>query len=242
MLSKNQVKIINSLKHKKFRQKYDLFVVEGLKMVQTLLQSDKYKINSIFYTENLPNFLKTHHETKMVSIDERMMKTISFLNNPSTILALVETKNGQVKIIDKAIYLDGVQDPGNVGTIIRIADWFGIDTVIRSEDAADFYNPKVIQSSMGAIANVNLSQMTREELLAIKNKILLAADMDGEDINSIAITSSFVLIMGSEGKGLHPLFKNDKVQKISILGNNKKISESLNVSVATGIITSKLLK
>ena len=242
MLSKNQAKIIQSLRHKKFRQKYNLFVAEGVKTLQTILLSDRYKINTLYHTEMDTSFIDPRLEITQVSIDQRMMKTISFLNTPSPALALVETLSLDNEDYVKGIYLDGVQDPGNVGTIIRIADWFGFDAVIRSPDSADFYSPKVVQSSMGAFANIKLLEMEHSKLLESESQ-LVAAHMDGIDCKEYVVDESFTLIMGSEGKGLSSIFKaHTKVQNVSINGDSRRLSDSLNVSIAAGIICAELSK
>lgn len=242
MLSKNQIKIINSLRLKKFRQKYDLFVVEGAKIIETILQSDNYEITQLYHTTDQSMLIDSRPEITQVSIDERSMKSISFLNSPSSALALVKTLVKPAAKWNKAIYLDGIQDPGNVGTIIRIADWYGMDTVIRSSASADFYSPKVIQSTMGAFANINLLDMDPIDLLAKENGQIWTADMQGENLNDIIPSDNFTLVMGSEGQGLSKIFSNDKVKKVTIPGGSNRISESLNVAVATGIICQGLNK
>ncbi|MEE9373050.1 MAG: TrmH family RNA methyltransferase [Saprospiraceae bacterium] len=210
-----------------------------MKSLQTIAHSEKYKINTVYHTQPLPSFINDNAEITLVNIDERMMKSISLLNTPSTILTLVETLSSHSSGWNRAIYLDAVQDPGNVGTIIRIADWFGIDTVIRSPDSADYYSPKVIQSTMGAFANVQLLEMENDGLLK-SNSYFIAADMGGVDIKDANVQESFTLIVGSEGQGLSPIFNNKKIQKVSIQGHSARLSESLNVSVATGIICAVL--
>ena len=242
MLSKNQAKIIQSLRLKKFRQKYNLFVAEGLKMLETILLSDRYKIKTLYHTKHLPQYMHNHHEITQVTIDERMMKSISFLNNPSDILILVETLRHDPTQVSRGIYLDAVQDPGNVGTIIRIADWFGYDSVIRSPDTADFYNPKVVQSTMGAFANVQLLERSRDEIISTQNA-LLVAHMEGSPIQDLSPFDNHILIVGNEGQGVSPVFSNNPdITKVKIQGNKDRISDSLNVSVATGIICSQLRK
>lgn len=240
MLSKNQAKIIQSLRLKKFRQKYNLFVAEGTKMLETILQSRQYKIKTLYHSESIPQSIQIHPEITQVSIDQRMMKSISFLKNPSPVLILVETLENQQNFIRKGIFLDGVQDPGNVGTIIRIADWFGYDTVIRSPDSADFYSPKVIQSTMGAFSNIQLLEWERETLLESKHQ-LIVADLDGTPLEQLDPTESHILVVGSEGQGVSTIITNhESIQKVRIEGHSDKISESLNVSIATGIICSRL--
>jgi len=195
MLSKNQIKVIKSLKAKKFRQKYDLFVAEGEKILETIITSKKFEIDKVYLTPNAQiesNLLKSIDPTY---IDNKGMKSISFLSTPSTVFTLIKMPITQQASSNKAIYLDAVQDPGNVGTIIRIADWYGIDTVIRSPDSADFYSPKVIQSTMGAFANVNLLEMTRNELID-QQENLIAADMEGTPLNDLQNSDQFTLIMG----------------------------------------------
>jgi len=238
---KNEVKIIKSLKHKKFRQRHDLFVAEGTKIIQTILKSSTYKVRSIYFTKRSGFYPITGLENKQILIDERTMKSISFLNTPSSALALVEIPKNSKKTIERAIYLDGVQDPGNVGTIIRIADWFGLDAVIRSEDAADFYNPKVVQSTMGAFANLQLLEMSQSELIELKKITLFAADMNGISIENVGKQNKFILIVGSEGSGLSENLKAVSIQKIAIKGSGSRVSESLNVSVAVGVICAGLV-
>ena len=240
MLSKKQAKIIQSLRHKKFRQKYDLFVVEGEKILQTIISSGKYEIDTVFYTSKAINIGTLKPQIKQVLIDERMMKSVSFLNTSSSCLTLVKTLGISQNKWEKAIYLDGIQDPGNVGTIIRIADWYGLDTVIRSTDSADFFNPKVVQSTMGAFANVNLLEIERDEFFKNHSKDILVADMHGDNLVSVEKSNEFTLVLGSEGKGVHPIFQRKDIKRICIPGNYKRISESLNVSVAAGIIINQL--
>lgn len=238
MPSKKDNKLINSLKLKKFRQKYNLFVAEGPKIIASLLHSKNYRIRTIYHTSAYEQELSFSPEITHELVDERTMKSISFLKNPSSVLALLEIpSNNAITYGNRLIYLDGVQDPGNVGTIIRIADWFGFDAVIRSDDTADFYSPKVVQSTMGAFVNVQLGQLSRNDLLELKGYELYAADMGGASISSVNPAMRTILIMGSEGQGLHEVFNNHpEVQKISIPGIESRVSESLNVSVAAGII------
>ena len=239
MLSTNEIKLIKSLKHKKFRIKHSLFVAEGDKLIRTLLSSDNYKVQSIYYSKNKGLHQHNRYEIKSHILDERTMKTISHMTTATDCLALVEIMQTSPKPYRKALYLDGVQDPGNVGTIIRIADWFGLDSVIRSLDSADFYNSKVVQSSMGAFANVQLLEMSVSQLLSVEHIPIFAADMTGIPLQETKKPEQFILVMGGEGNGISKEVANSSIQKISIKGSDSKISESLNVAIAAGVLCEK---
>jgi TrmH family RNA methyltransferase len=169
------------------------------------------------------------------------MDQISGLKTPSDIIIVLDQKQDEINILSQrgtsAIFLDGVQDPGNVGTIIRLADWFGIHAVIRSVDSADFFNPKVVQATMGSMANVHLFQAELADLTQY-DKDIAGTYMEGQSIFNTALSSDTILVLGSEGKGIRPENNQWITQKISIPGAKGKLAESLNVSVAAGIIAS----
>jgi len=143
--------------------------------------------------------------------------------------------------IERAIYLDDVQDPGNVGTIIRIADWYGIDTVIRSAGSADYFSAKVIQSCMGSFANMNLYTCSQMALTDQANGIpIIVAAMSGDPLHQVSPAEKFILVMGNEGQGISQLLMRNAQQTITIAGADGRIADSLNVSVATGIICDRL--
>jgi TrmH family RNA methyltransferase len=238
MLTAHTIKVLQSLDKKKFRQKYNLFLVEGNKIISELPNSN-FKIKEIFSTnpQNL-NF----KETIVHQIAENELKKISFLQNPKDSVAVCEL-NEEFKLEDKNIQLilDGIQDPGNLGTIIRLADWFGIEQIICSEDTVDFYNPKVIQASMGSFTRVNIVYCNLVEYLSITKNTNIGTDMDGENIYTFEKPKKINLILGNEGKGMREETEKLLHMKISIPRFGKSQStESLNVSMAAGIILGQL--
>jgi len=240
MLTAHTIKVLQSLDKKKFRQKYNLFLVEGNKIISELPNSN-FKIKEIFSTnpQNL-NF----RDTNVHQITENELKKISFLQNPKDSVAVCEL-NQELKLEDQNIQLvlDGIQDPGNLGTIIRLADWFGIEQIICSEDTVDFYNPKVIQASMGSFTRVNLKYCNLVDYLSETQNTNIGTDMDGENIYNFEKPQKLNLILGNEGKGMREETERMLHKKISIPRFGKSQStESLNVSMAAGIILGQLFR
>ncbi len=242
MITKALIKDIRALHQPKFRQIYNKFIAEGDKVCIELIKSPKYEIDDVIITStNEHKYLKILKNKfaayKIASPKE--MEQISTLKTPGDILLLLKKKEENLNIFlqkkSTAIYLDGVQDPGNVGTIIRIADWFGINAVVRSADSADFFNPKVVQATMGSLVNVDLISTTLQDLTGF-DKIIFGADMAGIDIQNADMNQGSILVVGSEGKGISADNEKYIQTKVSIPGVTHKIAESLNVGVATGII------
>lgn len=224
---------------------YNKFIAEGDKVCSELIKNSKYNIDKIFILDSTIQQYKDILSLKglefhAVSIKE--MAQITAFKTASDILMLLDKKedpdNIMLNINSSAIYMDGIQDPGNVGTIIRLADWFGIDAVIRSEESADFFNPKVIQATMGSIVNVSLITADYTKLLAYK-KTLVGTFMNGSDISETAIPPNAILVLGNEGKGISGELAEKINHRISIIGSETRIAESLNVSIAAGIICHK---
>lgn len=238
MLTAHTIKVLQSLDKKKFRQKYNLFLVEGNKIISELPNSN-FKIKEIFSTnpQNL-NF----KDTIIHQITENELKKISFLQNPKDSVAVCEMNKG-LKLQDFKIQLvlDGIQDPGNLGTIIRLADWFGIEQIICSEDTVDYYNPKVIQATMGSFTRVNIIYCNLVDYLSETDNINIGTDMDGENIYTFQKPEKLNLILGNEGNGMREETEKLLQNKISIPRFGKSQStESLNVSMAAGIILGQL--
>ena len=246
MVSKNTIKFIKSLRLKKFRQKYNKFIVEGDKMLREILLQDELKIDSLFavgsWIETNDTFFQLPVD-KVFNISLTELKQISALKTPNQVLAIIEIppstlceRNLKNNI---NLYLDDIQDPGNLGTILRIADWFGIPQVICSKGTVDIYNEKVIQSTMGAFLRVKTPVLELEEL---KNNFpaipVYGALMDGENIFSTTFPKNGILVIGNEGKGIS--LDNQKLltHKITIPKTDSSGAESLNAAVATGIICS----
>ncbi len=236
MLSANKIKLIQSLSKKKYRQKYNLFVVEGIKNIKEFVFSH-FLAKNIYSTEPIP-FLK---ENLYQLISHEELKKISFLKTPHNALALFEippTIFKEIKGIQ--LVLNEIQDPGNLGTIIRLADWFGIEQIICSKETADIYNPKVIQSTMGSLARVNVVYTDLNDFLANSTIPVLVTDMDGDNIYTTQLPEEVFLVMGNEGNGVSETIKKLCSQTITIprFGNDQQ-TESLNVAMSTGIILSE---
>ncbi|MCA6066275.1 RNA methyltransferase [Chryseobacterium sp. RG1] len=239
MLTAHTIKILQSLDKKKFRQKYNLFLVEGNKTIRELFNSN-FKIKEIFSTD--PQKLD-HSNVPVTHISENELKKISFLMNPKDSVAVCWLNEEQEEIVDKKIQLvlDGIQDPGNLGTIIRLADWFGIEQIVCSEDTVDFYNPKVIQATMGSFTRVNVVYTNLTEYLSNTKNVNVGTDMEGENIYSFERPENLNLILGNEGNGMRPETEKWVQKNITIPRFGKSQStESLNVSMAAGIILGQL--
>ena len=253
MLSKNKIKFINSLKKKKNRTYYKLFLAEGEKIILELLASSM-KLKELYGTEAFMNNVskqKLSHVEKVETINDTELKKISDLKTPNKVLAIVEIPKYQIDENELknslSLVLDKINDPGNLGTIIRIADWFGINHVFCSEDTVDVFNPKVIQSTMGSFARVNLVYCDLKDLLSSYQNTkyfgIYGSFLEGESIYASPLTNKGFIIMGSESHGISKELEEFVNQRIYIPSfsqeESQESSESLNVSVATGIICSE---
>ncbi|HYQ56790.1 MAG TPA: RNA methyltransferase [Draconibacterium sp.] len=249
MISKNTIKLINSLALKKYRQKENLFLIEGDKMVVEALQSD-LKIELLLVTDhfNAADSHKQRNVSKTIEVDTRELKKVSLLQNPQNSLAVChipEKQNFPEHLPDGlSLYLDSIQDPGNMGTILRICDWYGITQLFCSTDTVDLYNPKVIQSSMGSFNRVTLHESDFDriyDLAKMAKAPVYGAFMDGENIYQTQLPEQAVLTVGNEGNGIRASVEKRIHNKLSIpnFSKNRVKAESLNVSVATAIICSE---
>jgi TrmH family RNA methyltransferase len=238
MLSKNELKYIQSLCQKKQRTEDGLFLAEGPKLAMELLASD-YRVEKLFATaewlaENRVNIDAT-------TVTENELAKMSSLQTPNEVLLVCRQKKdmGEPKFKNKiSLVLDGLQDPGNMGTIIRIADWFGIDQIIASEDSVEFYNPKVIQSTMGSFIRVRCWYRNLAEILNKVDVPVYGALLKGQSINKINGLKEGILVIGNESKGIREAVLPfiSKAVTIPRIGQ----AESLNAAVATGIILSHI--
>jgi len=261
MLSKNKIKFIQSLARKKNREAEKLFLVEGDKMVAEALQSsfsvrllvatDEFLANNIGSPTDLVTGSQPVSGNKVAEIIEASVEEIrkaSLLQSPQHALAVVEmpqTEFEQSALANKlSLALDFIQDPGNLGTIIRLADWFGIEHLLCSENTVDCFNPKVIQASMGAIFRVKVHYLNLPEVLkkAQAEKLpVYGAFLEGENIYRHNLSQAGILVMGNEGNGISAEVEQTVTDKIHIpsFASNGTGSESLNVSMATGICLSE---
>ena len=230
MLSKNQIKWVHSLELKKNRNKEGLFVAEGPKVVGDLLRAG-YVARSIFSTTERPN-------AQLITDNE--LRKLSFLQHPQEVLAVFEiplTSNPSPLTSNLSLALDGVQDPGNLGTIIRIADWFGIKLIFCSEGTADCYNPKVVQATMGSLAHVHIIYIDLEAFLQSVDCPIYGTLLDGQNIYQQELSTGGIIVMGNEGNGISPAIRKLVTHKLLIPNYNTagETAESLNVAIATAI-------
>ena len=238
MLSKKVVKDIQSLGHKKFRDESQLFVAEGPKIVSELCNIIPSQVEAVYATEDWARQHSTvpHLET----VSEEDLKRISQLKTPNQVVAVMKQFTIRKPSAEGfVIYLDQVQDPGNFGTIVRIADWFGVKDIVCAEGCADLYNPKVVQSTMASIARVNVHYEEESDWLGHQNRTIYAAALDGHSIYEMEKVNTGILIVGNESKGIRKELLEKAGQKITIPRRGE--AESLNAAVATGIILSHLL-
>lgn len=237
MISINQKKFVNSLKQKKFRTEHNLFVVEGIKLVEELLQSD-YEVSAIYATLN---WMEKNPKEECSEVSEKELQSISSLKTSNEVLAVVKQKGPQLIDVSNQlnIALDKLQDPGNFGTIIRTADWFGVQNIICSKDSVDVYNPKVLQATMGSFFRMNIIYTDLPEFF-LENKALTVhgALLDGENVYQKELNSKgSILLMGNESKGISVELKPFISEKILIPNFGK--AESLNVATATAVLCSE---
>ncbi|MBK8700243.1 MAG: RNA methyltransferase [Saprospiraceae bacterium] len=245
-LTNNQIKTIKSLHQAKFRQIYKKFVAEGEKLAMELLRIPTFETEIIaassLWLEAHENLIQPYKGI-VYEVSDHQMEQISGLHTPTSVLLVAKQYLFEVQDIlnnrGSIFYLDGVQDPGNVGTIIRIADWFGFAGVISSEDCADFFHPKVVQASMGSIVATPLANCARDQFVAFAPHLnLIGLDMLGKPLTSLTPVQQMVFVMGSEGRGISALLKSiiREENLYTIQGSSGKTAESLNVSVAAGIL------
>jgi TrmH family RNA methyltransferase len=244
MIAKAEVKYIQSLAHKKFREEERLFVVEGVKMVQELMEEKPLAIKKIFAIDA---WIRQHASSLPPAIDVQLLEDfelekISTLQSANQVLALVQIPQPPISgFVPKGItvVLDQVQDPGNLGTIIRSCDWFGVENIICSTDTVDAYNPKVVQSAKGSLLRPNLYYTALEEFLSlIPTMPIYAAVLDGEPIGKAVYEMPCLLLIGNESKGLSASIRAYATKAITIPRKGK--AESLNAGVATAVILSSM--
>ena len=230
-LSNAQVKRVVSLHNKKYRDEYKEFFIEGEKIIKEAIKFNQ-KIKNIYYC---PKLIDYKFDIPGIEVTEEIIKKITDVTTSQGIVAVCEIPQYSNIKKDKLLFLDRVQDPGNVGTIIRTADAFGFDAVLLPKGCADVYSPKVVRSTMGSIFHLPIIQnVTVEELKTIGNKIYSSTLETDDFLGKIEIPKKFVLVIGNEGNGISEEIKNitDKFVKINMQGN----AESLNASIAAGIL------
>ncbi|GGH68110.1 TrmH family RNA methyltransferase [Filimonas zeae] len=237
MVTKSEVKYIQSLYQKKNRIEAGVFVVEGPKLVEELLQSS-FEIKSVYA---LADWCKANPQVAATVVSDQELEKLSHHQTPNQVLAVAGQRygSGQPDFSNRVtLLLDGIQDPGNLGTIIRIADWFGINQIVATEDTVDLYNPKVIQSTMGSFLRVQLWYLPVENLMPQIHVPVYGALLNGQSIMDHPALTEGVLVIGNESKGIRDPLMPYITHAVTIprIGH----AESLNAAVATGIIISHL--
>ena len=261
MISKNQAKLIRQLEQKKFRRREGLFVAEGPKVVGDLLSAG-FLPHTIFATTEWMNenpdagtgkrgaLSRDNVTLPVTEVSDEELRKVSFLQHPQQVLALFRLPERAAGFCPTeaplpspdalCLALDGVQDPGNLGTIIRIADWFGIDTIYCSEDTSDAWNPKVVQATMGSIARVNIFYTSLHDLISQAAVPVYGTLLDGDNIYTQPLSKGGIIVMGNEGNGISPEIRPLVTHRLLIPAFRQgDTAESLNVAIATAITCSE---
>lgn len=237
MVSKNQIKLITSLQQKKYRIANKLFFAEGVKGIQELLDSD-FELDHLYTTQN--DFDEVSKDKKTI-MSENDLKKITALATPNSCLAVFKMPT-EKPILETGLIvaLDSIRDPGNLGTILRLCDWFGIQQVLCSKETVDVYNPKVVQATMGSIARVNINYIDLNAFLATTKLPVFGTFMDGSNIYKSELPKQGIIIMGNEANGISTELEKLVTSRLTIprFGNLQK-TESLNVATATAIVLSE---
>lgn len=236
-LSKSHSKLITSLSQKKYRQKHKIFIAEGVKVVKELLNSC-FKLQKIFVTEaDLVNV----ESDKVIEVTNEELKKISQLTTPNRVLGIFSIPAElPIKSSGLVIALDAINDPGNLGTIIRLCDWFGIEQLLCSKGTVDCYNPKVVQASMGSLTRVQINYVNLPEYLKKTKLPVFIADMKGKNVYKTLLPKEGILVMGNEANGISSEIQelSNHIVTIPRFGSIQQ-TESLNVATATAILLSE---
>ncbi len=237
MVTKKQMKVVKNLSQKKYRNEYGLFVAEGFKIVKELLTAE-FKPHYLFSSSS---DLAEKLTSKVEIVSSNELKKMSNQNTSSGLLGVFEIpKKLEVITTDWVLALDAVRDPGNLGTIIRLCDWFGIKQLVCSTDTVDCYNPKVLQATMGSIARVNIVYTDLKNFIEKSDLPVFGAFMHGENAFEAKIPSKGILVMGNEANGISSEIEQLINQKITIPQFGKPTTESLNVATATSILLGEI--
>jgi len=236
LVSKSQIKLITSLQQKKYRDKHGLFIAEGPKIIKELLNAS-FKLHSLFSTKNLD-----FETEQFLLVRQEDLQRISFLKTANTALAIFY-KPKKKELLKKGVIvaLDAIRDPGNLGTIMRLCDWFGIDNLVCSLDTADCYNPKVIQATMGSTARVQVDYLNLDQFIDECNLPVYGGCLNGDSVYEEQFPEDMIVVLGNEANGISESVLDKLSKKITIpqFGELKE-TESLNVATATAILLSEI--
>jgi len=245
MLVKSQVKYIQSLGQKKFRDQEGVFIVEGPKMVGELLGAPNIELRQLYAVREwlaAASPLPAGAAALTTELKEAELERISALSTPNQVVAVFGRPSFPPAVFEKtmSLVLDGIQDPGNLGTIVRMADWFGLRQVVCSRDSADIFNVKTIQATMGSITRIQVLYADPEEVIRQHPDLpVYAAVLEGKNLYEVGKVSEGLLLIGNESRGIRPELQQLATHRITI--PRKGQAESLNAAVATGIILSHLV-
>ena len=248
MVTQNQIKYIKSLNQKKFRQKYNKFIVEGDKICRDVLTQVQYEIDVVYalktwFTEQ--EEILSSKDILLSEVSERELQKISSLKTANKALCILSIPDANITLTagdNCMIYLDDIKDPGNMGTIMRIANWFGIESVVASHESVDFYNPKVIQASMGSFLNTKLIRSDLEALIELhEDKAVIGATLSGSNLYQHEWNEDTIIVIGNESKGISRKNRRllDEELTIPVFGEN---IDSLNAAISTAIMCSEFRK
>ena len=236
MVSKNQIKLINSLQQKKYRKLHNLFIAEGKKVIQELIDAN-FSLEYLFVTKE--NLFDSKYNFELISDND--LKKISALTTANDCLAVFKIKEvNSHSSSGLELALDNIKDPGNMGTIIRLCDWFGISKIVCTEETVDIYNPKVVQATMGSLARVEVLYTNLADYLKTTDLEIFGTFMEGKNIYKQELPARGIIVMGNEANGISTDIENLVTQKINIprFGSLQQ-TESLNVATATAVILSE---
>lgn len=240
MVSKNQIKLITSLQQKKYRIANKLFFAEGVKGIQELLDSD-FVLEHLYTTQNDFDAVSKEKKTIVSAIDLKKLTALATSNSCLAVFKMPTEK----PIIETGLIvaLDSIRDPGNLGTILRLCDWFGIQQVLCSKETVDVYNPKVVQATMGSIARVNINYIDLNAFVATTKLPVFGTFMDGTNIYKSVLPKEGIIIMGNEANGISTELEKLVTSRLTIprFGDLQK-TESLNVATATAIVLSEFCR
>ncbi|MTG97086.1 MULTISPECIES: RNA methyltransferase [Myroides] len=239
MVTKNQIKLIKSLHQKKYRKTHQLFIAEGVKVIKELLSSD-FALEHLYYCEDIDFGIEKSKQTKVSKEDIKKMSAL--ITTPNCLAVFHCAKERNVSFDHLVLALDDIRDPGNLGTIIRLCDWFGIEHLLCSQETVDVYNPKVVQATMGSITRVNIVYGDLLQLLKDRGEDtpVYGTFMDGDNIYTEKLGSKGVIVMGNEANGISSEIEAIVTQRMSIPRfGNLQLTESLNVATAASIILSE---
>ncbi|MEQ1744137.1 MAG: RNA methyltransferase [Saprospiraceae bacterium] len=241
MLSANQAKFLTALQVKKYRQKYRNFTVEGAKLVAELLAQNRIGVTGVYGLERWAGenaAILEPFRPVFQALTEPELKKISALTNQQQVLAVAEMPaESPTWGTNGSFFLDGIRDPGNLGTILRVADWFGFSAVFCSPDCADAFSPKVVQASMGAVFRVPVYELELGDVLELApGRPVLGATLDGDSVFQVNFSPDALLVIGGEGSGMRPETERLLTRRVTIPRAPGSDTESLNASVAAGIL------